>query len=216
MNDGSGNIAKGKNEEEVAAVKSTPPSPTRRKAATSPTRAKAAAATSPTRSKALSSEQVTGACSCGAVTIKVDQKKIDHVSYCHCNSCRCWHSAPVALYMAIKPPYTHTIEGQVLCRRTYDGDNWATYRSRCASCRCDLGCRVEMKGSMPVDGEMKMESEDYLPVALFFGGEGSKVGWDDKIPKPNMHSFYSLRVIDIKDGLPKYETWKGAGPEMKE
>ncbi|KAJ3306806.1 hypothetical protein HDV03_003843 [Kappamyces sp. JEL0829] len=144
-------------------------------------------------------------CFCGHTTVTVpDTASCTHSSYCHCNSCKKWYAAPIVWYLGMKeggftidppPKEMHTNPKET---------SHKTYRRRCVECGSDLGCRVIMG-----DGTVSF----YLPMTLFVD---EKAKLPKGLPKPMMHAFYSLRVMDVVDGVPKYKAWEGEVPEKDE
>ncbi|KAJ3098593.1 hypothetical protein HDU97_003902 [Phlyctochytrium planicorne] len=56
-------------------------------------------------------------------------------------------------------------------------------------------------------------SNFYFPAALFCDADGKLSKF---IKKPNVHSFYKSRIIDMKDGIKKYEGFPGMSAEVAE
>jgi hypothetical protein len=44
------------------------------------------------------------------------------------------------------------------------------------------------------------------------GGGGKIIGWD--LIKPTAHQFYGTRVIDVNDGLSKWEGYEGTSTQI--
>ena len=124
-----------------------------------------------------------GSCYCGKTQVEVTGAPLMAL-YCHCRSCRKWHSAPLAAGAA-------WLSGKVqitgdLVTSSHEPES---QRVSCASCG---GCVANRK---PGPGRVFV----YL---MTLAGSGLAV-------EPDFHIFYAERVMDVNDGLPKYAD----GPE---
>ena len=124
------------------------------------------------------SENHHGGCYCGAVKVEVEGDPV-FTSYCHCHSCRTWHSAPIAALSAW-PADAVTVKGEVVQSRHYDESE----RTACARC-----------GGSVLTGKPGLGWRVVYPMTL--------ANTDFKYT-PAMHIFYEERVMDINDGLPKF------------
>lgn len=119
-----------------------------------------------------------GSCYCGQVTVEVEGDPV-FSAYCHCESCRKWHSAPMTA-LAAWPESAVRVSGDVVVSEK----NGETQRTSCAKCggnvlttRPGLGWKV------------------VYPLTL----SGSDFAY-----QPGAHIFYSERVVDFNDRLPKF------------
>src|SRR5512144_1275552 len=55
----------------------------------------------------------TGRCFCGAVTLEVTGKP-EAMGYCHCSSCRSWSASPVNAFVLWKPENVKVTKGKEL------------------------------------------------------------------------------------------------------
>jgi hypothetical protein len=119
-----------------------------------------------------------GSCYCGAVTVSVEGDPAAS-GYCHCTSCRKWHSAPVNAF-SMWPADKVSISGDYI---TSDKDA-GSQRITCSKCG---GCVANGK---PDFGMMAI-------YAMTLDGSGAKF-------EPMGHLFYPERVMEVNDGLPKF------------
>ena len=121
-----------------------------------------------------------GGCYCGASSISVSGDPIV-MAYCHCHSCRKWHSAPVNAWclwsedkVSINGPTQHS------------SSNDESHRVSCSQCG---GALANIKPGRGVVAVYAMTLEQ------------SGLRFD-----PMGHIFYQERVFDMADGLPKWRT----------
>ncbi|KAK0610668.1 Mss4-like protein [Bombardia bombarda] len=134
-----------------------------------------------------------GKCHCGAVQYELSRDKPLASKYCHCTTCQRMHGAPfqwAAIFHKTDINFTsgHHDLGW------YDPSNKSTThhlpcKVQCAYCRTPI-----------MDEGRNM----ILLFPTLIEGINSKQGRDAF--KATCHMFYPQRVVDIKDGLPK---WKG-------
>lgn len=133
------------------------------------------------------SQRYEGGCACGAVRLEVEAPTIAQ-GFCHCGSCRSWSGTPVTAY-ALFPA------GQV--RVTAGADHLAGHRNpgsgtervRCAVCGGAIMARNDARGFIDV----------FPPVLRGFPFT------------PAAHVNYAERMINMKDGLPKFGGMPGPG-----
>ncbi|MDZ7839617.1 MAG: GFA family protein [Gammaproteobacteria bacterium] len=117
------------------------------------------------------------------------------MSYCHCHYCRKWHSAPVNAW-ALWPNDKVRMQGQV----TEFRDLTQGVRISCAQCGAGVANR-------------KPEANMIVVYPMTLVESGLKF-------EPTSHIYYSKRVLDLSDGLPKYVDmpveWGGSGETMDE
>ena len=81
------------------------------------------------------SEGFTGACYCGAVTYRVEQHSIPFASlYCHCESCRRAHAAPVYHVVYVKEEDFTFTSGKENIEFFRKGDKTMVTRAFCKIC----------------------------------------------------------------------------------
>jgi hypothetical protein len=117
-----------------------------------------------------------GTCFCGSVEIEVEGDPID-MGFCHCASCRAYSGAPFVAF-AIWPAEKVTASGGI---GSYNKVG-TTARKFC------LRCGGHFMLDHPDMGVVDVRAA-VLPSLIFV---------------PKAHLFYSERVIDIADGLPKF------------
>ena len=124
-------------------------------------------------------EKLKAQCACGAVEAEIAGAPILQC-YCHCTDCRDWLGAPV---------HAATAWGKDQVKFVKGGDNVVTYKrtdhSHRKSCKtCGGAVLVEHPGLGVVD-------------VLGSNIKGFRF-------EPAFHIFYGERMIDMKDGLPKF------------
>ncbi len=124
-----------------------------------------------------------GSCACGAV--KVAAEGDPAVSgYCHCESCRRWHTAPVNAWAGWVADAVTVTQGedQIL---EYDNSKQGGGSIRGACRLCGSGVLNRTRSGFTV----------VYPSALF---------GTDYVHQPTAHIYYRERVLDMQDGLPKF------------
>jgi len=119
-----------------------------------------------------------GSCYCGAVQVSVQGEPV-FSAYCHCESCRKWHAAPIAT-LAAWPRGAVEVKGEV----TKSTKNDQTVRTACVRC-----------GGSVLSTKPGLDWNVVYPLTL----AGSSFEY-----QPAFHIFYGERVMDINDGLPKF------------
>ena len=126
------------------------------------------------------SETFSGMCYCGECSVVADGTPIV-MAYCHCQSCRKWHSVPVnawCLWSAEKVSITGpTIQSD---------KNDDSHRESCSKCG---GALANIKPGHNV----------VAVYAMTLAESGLRF-------EPTGHIFYEERVFDMADGLPKWKT----------
>ena len=137
-----------------------------------------------------------GSCYCGAVTVTVKGPPAA-AGYCHCLECRKWHSAPINAF-SIWPDANVTIDGPTTTSTVSE-------QSRRVSCSKCGGCVANLKPTINMTV--------VYPMTLA-GVEGRFTF------EPGFHIFYGERVMDVRDGLPKFvdlpEQFGGSGKTVEE
>lgn len=119
-----------------------------------------------------------GTCYCGNVKVTVEGDPVV-AGYCHCTSCRKWHSAPINAWAAWMEGDV-TIEGETIAST----HNSESQRISCVNCGGNVANGKPTKGLMVVYPMTLAESD------LKF--------------EPAFHIFHAERVMDVADGLPKF------------
>ncbi|QMU57971.1 MAG: GFA family protein [Boseongicola sp.] len=119
-----------------------------------------------------------GQCYCGKVHVEVEGDPV-FAAYCHCESCRKWHSAPMTA-LAAWPEDSVKVHGTT----TVSDKNDESQRTSCARC-----------GGNVLTTKPGMGWKIVYPLTL----SGSDFSYN-----PAMHTFYDERVVDFNDGLPKF------------
>ncbi len=138
-----------------------------------------------------------GSCLCGAVQFEVIGEPLT-MTYCHCESCRRWVSAPVmggCLFPADKVQIVSGAENLALFKRTVDS---GSHRKFCRLC-----------GSALFNDHPSINLTDVMAVSVL-----------DLIFEPRLHTHYAEKIISIRDGLPKYRDFDpavgGSGVQLPE
>ena len=119
-----------------------------------------------------------GQCYCGGVRVEVAGDPV-FSAYCHCESCRSWHAAPIAA-LAAWPEEQVKVSGDVVVSRKAD----ETQRTCCAKC-----------GGNVLTTKPGLGWKVVYPLTL--SGSGFSYA-------PMAHIHYAERVINFNDGLPKF------------
>ena len=141
-----------------------------------------------------SSEIYRGFCHCKAVSWSVSGPPLRRI-FCHCTLCQRLHGAPFV--HAIQYPtsqfrWTHAEPHEDHIERFNIPEKPWKYRVRCKKC-----------GVMVVGENTKIDV-----LGVFGGGmerdeDGNVKHWDQV--KATDHIFYDTRLMDVHDGLPKWE-----------
>ena len=118
-------------------------------------------------------------CACGEVEAELSGEAVLQC-YCHCTDCRDWLGAPV---------HAATVWPNAQVRFTKGADNVVTYK------RTDNSHRKSCKSC---GGAVLVE---HPSLGVFDVLASTIEGFDFK---PAFHIFYGERMIDVKDGLPKF------------
>ncbi|HJO03844.1 MAG TPA: GFA family protein [Acidobacteriota bacterium] len=136
-----------------------------------------------------------GGCACGAVQVTVTGKP-RAAGYCHCETCRRWHTAPINAWaawpadaVAVTQGEEELLEFDAYRLRQFDGhqatDDKGSANCRCSCRRCGAGVMNRRRDGVTV----------VYPSALY----GSAFNH-----APTVHIHYQERVLDVQDGLPKF------------
>ncbi|KXN84251.1 hypothetical protein AN958_12824 [Leucoagaricus sp. SymC.cos] len=142
------------------------------------------------------SSVIHASCYCGAASYKVEGKPYFSL-YCHCTQCQRIHGSPFVLvlhYPSKAVAWTHTDPDAVFTKSKAE-DEWKEWR--CKSCLGILGSENSSRQRWSLKG------------ALFCRNtQGLIENWH--LVKPTGHMFYDTRMLDVNDGLPKWESYAGA------
>jgi len=130
-----------------------------------------------------------GSCHCGRVQYQLSREAPLDAKYCHCSTCQVLHGAPfqwAAIFHKEDINFTHG----------HHDLGW--YESSEKTTRHKLPCKVSCAYCRsPVMDEGR--NMILLFPSLIKFKEGEKRKFD-----PTCHMFYGNRLVDIKDGLPKW------------
>ena len=139
--------------------------------------------------------QYEGRCFCGEVEISVTGKAAA-MGFCHCESCRHWSAGPINAFSLWAPENVKVVKGAGLLETFAKTD--ASHRKWCKSC-----------GGHVMTDHPEMGLVDVYSAIL-----------PDLKFEPEVHVFYSEKVVSIKDGLPKMadvpEEMGGSGDTLPE
>ncbi len=136
-----------------------------------------------------------GSCACGAVRVAVTGTP-RAAGYCHCESCRRWHTAPINAWAAwpgdavtITKGEDDLIQYDAYRLRQFEDQEptggQTSANGRCACRRCGAGVMNRRHDGVTV----------VYPSALYGSGFTHE---------PSVHIHYQERVLDVRDGLPKF------------
>jgi len=146
---------------------------------------------------AMEGHSYTARCFCGEVELKVGGTPL-FVGYCHCQSCRTWLGAPVHAVTLWQTQDVEVTKGASLLKTFIKMPR--SHRQHCTN------CGGAVMNAHPLEGEDMIDVMASLLIAFPF--------------EPTMHVHYQERIIDMRDGLPKYaelpEEWGGNGQLLAE
>jgi hypothetical protein len=128
-----------------------------------------------------------GSCLCGAVQFEVTGEPFT-MTYCHCESCRRWVSAPVMGGCLFEAGQVRVVSGAdklSVFKRTEDA---GSHRKFCRDC-----------GTALFNDHAGIEMIDVMAASI-----------PDLVFEPKLHTNYAEKVISIRDGLPKYKDFDPA------
>ena len=120
-----------------------------------------------------------GSCLCGAVKLEVSGAPLMQ-GFCHCGTCRGWSATPVTAYALWPTAAVRIVAGEKKLK-AYDRPGKLS-RHHCADCG---GAVATGLGGSPL-------TDVYPPILAGFAFA------------PAAHVNYAERMIDMKDGLPKF------------
>jgi hypothetical protein len=121
-------------------------------------------------------------CLCGAVELSLTDEPVV-MTYCHCESCRRWYSAPVHAGCLWRQENVRIEKGADLLTTYMRTEETGSVRKFCSL--CGAGVLV-----------------DHPPVAMI---DIPVVSVSDLVFEPSVHTHYGEKIISIPDGLPKYK-----------
>ncbi|KAL2755733.1 hypothetical protein ACRALDRAFT_1071051 [Sodiomyces alcalophilus JCM 7366] len=148
-------------------------------------------------------KKIEGTCHCGKVKYWLSRDKPLGSKYCHCTDCQVMHGAPfqwAAIFHKEDMSFEHGVR------------NLSFYSSGAKKPTHGLPCKVRCDncGSLIMDEGRNMLL--LFPSLLKFeGNEELKRNF-----QPELHIFYSRRVLDIPDGKPKWSGLDGQSELMSE
>ncbi|KAK0714159.1 Mss4-like protein [Lasiosphaeria miniovina] len=145
----------------------------------------------------------TGKCHCGAVQYELSRDKPLASKYCHCTTCQRLHGAPFQWAAIFHKEDINFIKGHHDLG-WYDSANKSTAhhlpcKVQCAYCRTPI---------MDEGRNMIL----LFPTLV----EGINTDKGRQAFKAQTHMFYPQRVVDIKDGLPKFKGLSDKSPLIDE
>jgi len=144
-----------------------------------------------------------GKCHCGRVQYQLSRARPLATKYCHCTTCQRLHGAPFQLAAIFEKEDINFTNG-VNDLGWYDSQNQSTThhlpcKVHCAYCRTPI-----------MDEGRNM----ILLFPTLIEGIGTEEGREAF--KAQCHMFYPQRVLDIRDGIPKYKGLSGESPLVDE
>ncbi|EEB89776.1 hypothetical protein MPER_12093 [Moniliophthora perniciosa FA553] len=131
----------------------------------------------------------TGACYCGAVSYRVTGKPL-FSAYCHCSTCQKLTGFPIPAFQ-----WTHIGGDSEIDVHQVKGT--AKQRYQCKVCgTCVAGFHSGNK------------------LWTVWGGQLERSEKARKDLAPTSHVFYDTRLVDVNDGLDKWEGYPGASTKM--
>ncbi|KAK9770418.1 hypothetical protein AB5N19_11447 [Seiridium cardinale] len=132
----------------------------------------------------------TAECNCGRIKYWLSRDKPLASKYCHCTDCQSLHGAPLQWAAVFKKEDLHFENG---------AKGLAFYHSEKKHTYHDLPCKVSCAYCHAPIMDEGRNMVLMFPAIINFKDEAAKKSFE-----PTMHIFYSRRVLDIKDGKPKW------------
>lgn len=131
-------------------------------------------------------ERYQGGCHCGAVRFKLSGPPMQSV-YCHCSNCRRSTGAAFIMVGFWHPDAVQLAGGVSLLERATSSH---LTRCRCPECGAPIYNRVR--------SERITANNVFLPLLDALDADA----------RPTHHIYYADRVVDVEDGLPKFDRFK--------
>ena len=131
-------------------------------------------------------------CHCGAVCYEVAADPVD-AKICHCRECQVLHGAPMQWAAIFHKRDVRLSAGEEHLRFYH-----APARREAREQPCKVACGI--CGTLIADEVRRM----WLAFPSLFGFQTVPAAF-----RPSAHIFYSSRVMDVDDGLPKWSGHKG-------
>jgi len=143
-------------------------------------------------------------CFCGSVSFEVHGDPLD-AKHCHCRQCQKLHGAPFQWAVIFPKTSVRLVKNEndslhffSTGIKTRDSMHHVPCKVSCDTCRSSL---------------FDEGRNTVLAYPSAFNFEGGKVPLDFQ---PTCHIFYAQRVMEIPDGIPKWEGHKGTSKLMQE
>jgi len=136
-----------------------------------------------------------GGCHCGRVEFQLSREKPLNAKFCHCSTCQVLHGAPFQWAAIFEKGDINFVKG-------HHDLSW--YDSGSKSTEHKLPCKVKCEycGTPIMDEGRNMIL--LFPTLIKFRSEEEKNNF-----AATCHMFYEKRIVDIKDGLPKWSGMSG-------
>ncbi|ORY71315.1 Mss4-like protein [Pseudomassariella vexata] len=132
----------------------------------------------------------TAQCKCGRIKYWLSREKPLASKFCHCKDCQSLHGAPFQWAAVFEKNDLHFENG---------AKGLAFYSSEKNHTHHDLPCKVSCSYCHAPILDEGRNMVLIFPAIIKFVSPEAKKAFD-----PTMHIFYSRRVVDIKDGKPKW------------
>lgn len=119
-------------------------------------------------------------CFCGAVELSLEGEPVVQ-GYCHCDSCRRWTAQPFIAYSLWPTPHVHVTKGEDVLGAAPRNDNITNrFCTRCG-------------GNVMSESSFAGLTDVFPAIITGFAFE------------PSGHVNYAERMVDVRDGLPKFK-----------
>lgn len=140
-------------------------------------------------------------CYCGACKVEAKPETVFFTAYCHCTICQRVCGAPFTWGIGLPTDNVKVTKGEENIKSIESSPKcFRNFCSKCSSLMYTESTSEEFPfrdiSAALVERDDKDAREAFLKDPRF---------------KPNCHMFYPSRVIDIKDGIPKFATYPNVG-----
>ena len=132
----------------------------------------------------MTQESISGRCHCGGISFSLINARGS--LYCHCSICRRTTGAPFIAAVSVKPQDADLTCAEDVSLEAYATSSYLT-RHRCSRCGSSIFNAIRMSNGVKLDNFM---------VGLLD---------EPSVPARTHHIYYADRIIDIEDGLPKFD-----------